>query len=66
MLGFVTQVASIILPVTYTDVHLARTNFFVGEQFNLYLARAPLDYRRCRVIWQRHQEVGVEFLIPAP
>ena len=46
--------------LTISDVH------DLPEQFNLYLARAPLDYRRCRVIWQRHQEVGVEFLIAAP
>jgi hypothetical protein len=43
--------------LTISDVH------DLPEQFHLYLARAPLAYRQCRVIWQRHHEVGVEFLI---
>jgi PilZ domain len=43
--------------LTISDVH------DLPEQFHLYLARAPLACRQCRVIWQRHHEVGVEFLI---
>jgi hypothetical protein len=46
MLGFVTQVASIILPVTYTDVHLARTNFFVGLFRNFRVEWSGLNRKK--------------------
>ena len=33
-------------------------------QFNLYLARIGQSARQCRIIWQRGNEVGVEFVTP--
>ena len=33
-------------------------------QFNLYLARIGQSAHQCRIIWQRGNEVGVEFVTP--
>ena len=33
-------------------------------QFNLYLARIGQSAHQCRIVWQRGNEVGVEFVTP--
>jgi hypothetical protein len=33
-------------------------------QFNLYLARIGQAAHQCRIVWQRGNEVGVEFVTP--
>lgn len=33
-------------------------------QFNLYLARIGQSAHQCKIIWQRGNEVGVEFVTP--
>ena len=35
-------------------------------QFNLYLARIGQSAHQCRIIWQRGNEVGVEFVTRKP